>query len=36
MCVLFIDDDNFEPQVAQPAASNKWEGEDEEDDIKVK
>lgn len=33
----FPDDDNFEPTAPAllPPSANKWEGEDEEDDVKV-
>lgn len=32
---FFLDDDNFEPDLAGRAA-NKWEGEDEDDEVKVR
>lgn len=33
----FPDDENFEPNApaVPPASANKWEGEDEDDDVKV-
>lgn len=35
--MIFLDDDNFEPPEITPSrvTSNKWEGEDEEDNVKV-
>lgn len=35
--VLFSDDDNFEPQVVSSSVvtTNKWVGEDEEENVKV-
>lgn len=33
--LLLLDDDNFEAPVSKPVVSDKWEGEDEDEDVRV-